>query len=102
MVHSDIPIRDTVIRNDTAKHYRSIRTILRVQQEEIPESQESVFSASILIGSIVLAVIMLFLAPKAHAACNDPNNLSPELKKAYYELKKASQEMGGFTVSIKC
>ena len=32
--------------------------------------------------------------------CN-PNTLSPELKKAYYELKKASEQLGGFTVSCR-
>ena len=42
--------------------------------------------------------------PSAFAkdSCQDPNNLPPKLKKAYYELKRASQELGGFSVSIKC
>lgn len=56
----------------------------------------------------MLAASIVFLlgvfCPRVHAQdkCQDPSSLSPQMKKAYYELKKASQELGGFSVSIKC
>lgn len=45
-------------------------------------------------------VFFMCLASQVLANCQDPNTLSPQLKKAYDQLKKVSN--GDFGVSIRC
>ena len=45
---------------------------------------------------------LLFCGISRADNCQDPDTLTPQMKKAYYELKRASDELGGFSVSIKC
>ena len=58
------------------------------------------FRTFVLILLFVLTV--LFCGISRADNCQDPDTLSPQMKKAYYELKRASDELGGFSVSIKC
>lgn len=62
--------------------------------------------AGIILGICLLLALafLIFGATFVNASdkCQDPNTLTPQMKKAYYELKKASEELGGFRVSIKC
>lgn len=52
---------------------------------------------------LLLIFVMCLMAScnhLAHATCQNPNTLSHQLKKAYYELKSSSK--GDFKVSIRC
>lgn len=54
---------------------------------------------------MIKLIIMSILLLPTHAygdECTNPQNLPPNLKKAYDELKKASEELGGFSVSVRC
>ncbi len=53
--------------------------------------------ASLIVTALFLGVVLAHASDK----CQDPSKLSPKMKKAYYQLKKAEKE-AGFKVSIKC
>lgn len=100
---------DRRIKDGTAEQRKTTADALR--QGKIKCNDDSVAKADNILNesffiALILAIIfaITFLAIKpAHAEnCQDPSTLSPKMKKAYYELKKASQELGGFKVSIEC
>lgn len=62
---------------------------------------EKVTQAFLVIGSILLAILILACQP-AHSCEQDPSKLSPELRKAYEQLKAAEKEIPGMKVSIRC
>ena len=50
-----------------------------------------------------ILILMTFLTVNAYADdCQDPEKLDPQMKKAYYQLKQAEKELGGFKVEILC
>lgn len=77
-----------------------MRAGARINRQSLRKQNDSGFIVGlcIFVGVLVLGVALAFGQDK----CQDPSTLSPQLKKAYYELKKASTELGGFSVSIKC
>lgn len=89
----------------TAQRYREVRKILRGNPPlppplDLEEDSRHLFSAGSLGVCIVMALV-LFIggclnSKPAHADCS---NLSPQLQKAYSELKRVSN--GDFTVSCR-
>ncbi len=70
-------------------------------REKIFESEEMKLYKFYIIGVLVVNMVVMGVV-LAHASdCQDPSKLSPKMKKAYYQLKKAEKE-AGFKVSIKC
>lgn len=54
-----------------------------------------------IIASLIVTALFLGVVLASADTCQDPSKLSPKMKKAYYQLKKAEKE-AGFKVSIKC
>lgn len=69
-----------------------------MQQNKLPKSRNVI--SEILMPFFLLG-IGVFITD-CHANCKDPNKLSPQMRKAYFELKKSSKELGGFSVGIRC
>ena len=52
-----------------------------------------------------IILTLLILSPGIALAttdCQDPKGLTPELKKAYYQLKEIAKEIEGMDVKIRC
>lgn len=93
--------------NDYKAYRQIMRPLLELERDRNkPRDWSGVYCAGIIILATILLALLVrgfcLLCVTAYADCQDPNTLSPKMKKAYYELKKASQEEGGFKVSIKC
>lgn len=87
------------LRGDTNRHYREIRKILRANlpekaSDDLLECPAIVHNAMMVGFCMLLAGLMLVSSCKiAHADCK---GLSPELQKAYKQLKN-----DGFDVSCR-
>lgn len=84
------------IRRDTARHYRHVRRILQSGRSEPQlDCPRASLRDKVLFIIFILAAVILGSWSVVHSA-DITDGLSPELKKAYYELKKA-----GFDVKVK-
>jgi hypothetical protein len=56
-----------------------------------------------VVVAAILATILFYGTALCFADdCQDPSKLDPQMQKAYYQLKEASKQLGGFSVSIRC
>lgn len=69
------------------------------QQFKAIEARRTLSLAKFYVIGVIVANLVLLACFCAHAddKCQDPSKLSPKMKKAYYQLKKA-----GLDVSIRC
>jgi hypothetical protein len=83
------------MRNNDAKAIRNVRKILKGSEPDTLQESPSIVHNAIMVGfCMLLAGIMLISSCKiAHADCK---GLSPELQKAYDQLKNQ-----GFDVSCR-
>ena len=83
--------------------YREWKSIYLKKEDKMKTLTKQEESGIIVAVCIGLAALMLLIAAVAQADdCQDPEKLTPELKKAYYELKELEEEIQGMTVAIRC